>query len=165
MSSLITDWQRKKHTIGEQAGKTLLYLSKQKARAVNLKANQFYAEIMKELDCLNCANCCSGIPPIVNEADAKRIAKFLGVKFKRFQEEYLTKDEDRDTVLKTVPCVFLEKDHTCIIYEARPKACREYPHIDEFQFMKNLKLHLTNVSYFPIVYHTLEQFKKNGMSP
>lgn len=164
MSNLITDWQRKKHTIEEQAGKTLLHLSKQKAKDVNLKANWFYKEIMEELECLDCAHCCTGIPPLVNDTDAKRIAKFLGIKLKRFQEEYLAKDEDRDTVMKTVPCIFLEEDNKCTIYEVRPKACREYPHIDEFQFMKNLKLHLTNVKYCPIVYHILERFKNKDIT-
>ncbi len=28
------------------------------------------------------------------------------------------------------PCPFLGDDNYCSVYEARPKACREYPHTD-----------------------------------
>ncbi len=154
----IKEWLLKKDGVADQNKKCILKLSKQKAKEVNQRANELHETVIKTLDCLDCANCCSSIPPIVNDTDAKRIARSLGIKLNRFILEYLTVDEDGDKVMKTVPCVFLEEDNKCRIYEVRPRACREYPHTDDFQFMKNLKLHLTNVKYCPIVYHVLEKF-------
>ena len=154
----IKEWLLKKDAVADQNKKLILKLSRQKAKEVNQRANELHETVIKTLDCLDCANCCSSIPPIVNDTDAKRIARSLGIKLNRFISEYLTVDEDGDKVMKTVPCVFLEEDNKCRIYEVRPRACREYPHTDDFQFMKNLKLHLTNVKYCPIVYHILEKF-------
>lgn len=159
MSSLIEDWESHKEASKNQYGKLILKLSKQKAKEVNAIANKLHDEVIKDVDCLECANCCTSIPPLVNDTDVKRISKFLAIKNSRFNEEYLTIDEDGDKVMKTVPCVFLGEGNKCDIYEVRPKACREYPHIDKYEFIKNLKLHLTNVSYCPIVYHVLERFK------
>lgn len=159
MSSSIDDWEKKKDSVSNQNKKLILKLSKQKAKEVNLIANILHDEVIKEVNCLDCANCCTSIPPLVSETDVKRISKFLGIKTTHFNEKYLTLDEDGDRVMKTVPCVFLGEGNKCEIYEVRPKACREYPHTDQFQFMKNLKLHLSNVIYCPIVFHLLERFK------
>lgn len=159
MSSSIYDWEKKKDSVSNQNKKLILKLSKQKAKEVNLIANILHDEVIKEVNCLDCANCCTSIPPLVSETDVKRISKFLAIKTTHFNEKYLTLDEDGDRVMKTVPCVFLGEGNKCEIYEVRPKACREYPHTDQFQFMKNLKLHLSNVIYCPIVFHLLERFK------
>jgi hypothetical protein len=40
---------------------------------------------------------------LVNETDVKRISKFLGIKLSGFKEEYITIDEDKDMIMKTVP--------------------------------------------------------------
>ena len=159
MSDFIEEWKNKNDSVSDHNKKLILKISKQKAKEINTQANKLHEEVIKDVDCLDCANCCISIPPLVNDTDSKRIAKYLGVKQTRFNEEYLNLDEDGDTVMKTVPCVFLGEGNKCDIYEVRPKACREYPHIDHYQFMKNLKLHLTNVKYCPIVYHVLERFK------
>lgn len=159
MSTSIQEWEKKKESVSDQNKKLILKLSKQKAKEVNLRANKLHEEVIEEVHCLDCANCCTSIPPLVNDADAKRISKYMGIKLSRFNEEYLKLDEDKDKVMKTVPCIFLGENNKCDIYVVRPKACREYPHVDQFEFMKNLKLHLTNVSYCPIVYHVLEKFK------
>ncbi len=159
MSSSIYEWEKKRDSVKNQNKKLILKLSKQKAKEINPLANKLHEEVIEEVNCLDCANCCTSIPPLVNDTDVKRISKYLGIKTTHFNEEYLTLDEDGDKVMKTVPCVFLGEGNKCDIYEVRPKACREYPHIEQFEFMKNLKLHLTNVSYCPIVYHVLERFK------
>ena len=69
-------------------------------------------------------------------------------------------DEDRFYVLKTVPCTFLGPDNYCSIYDARPKACREYPHTDRIKQSQLLKLTEKNVEVCPAVFEIVEKLKE-----
>ena len=69
-------------------------------------------------------------------------------------------DEDRDYVLKTVPCDFLSEDNSCSIYKVRPKACREYPHTNRIKQHQILKLTEKNIEVCPAVYDIVEKLKK-----
>ena len=89
-----------------------------------------HEEVFECTDCLKCANCCTTTGPLFTDKDISRIAKHLRIKPFAFTQQYLRIDDDRDYVLKSVPCTFLEEDNYCSIYEVRPKACREYPHTD-----------------------------------
>ena len=57
-----------------------------------------------------------------------------------FIDQYLYKDEDNDWVFKQLPCPFLDHSNYCIIYEVRPKACKEYPHTNRKKFYQINKL-------------------------
>ena len=122
-------------------------------KSLNEAANQVHEEVFSKVDCLQCANCCTSIPPIVTATDAKRIAKYLGLKPNQFKDDYLSEDDDGDTVMNQSPCRFLGEDNKCDIYEVRPRACRQYPHTDQFEFSKHFDLHAQNVRYCPAVYH------------
>jgi len=143
-----------------QKNKQLLHrLKKSKNKEINAVADQLHEEVFAELDCLDCANCCKSIPPIVNEMDVKRASRFLGLKPADFKADYCLIDKDGDMVINASPCPFLEDDNKCSIYEGRPRACREYPHTDNFEFQKNIRLHLINSEYCPAVYHILEKMR------
>ncbi|MEY3851020.1 MAG: hypothetical protein RJA38_1461, partial [Bacteroidota bacterium] len=87
-----------------------------------------HEEIFAKTDCLTCANCCRTTSPIFRDVDIERIAKHLGMRVADFTAKYLHLDEDRDWVLNSSPCAFLNlEDNKCSIYDFRPKACREYP--------------------------------------
>jgi Fe-S-cluster containining protein len=60
----------------------------------------------------------------------ERIAKHLRQKPQQFIDQYLRIDEENDYVLKSVLCAFLDSQNYCMIYDVRPKACREFPHTD-----------------------------------
>ena len=68
-------------------------------------------------------------------------------------------EHDMDMVMNVSPCPFLETDNKCSIYEYRPKACREYPHTEDYEFTKNIGLHATNAIYCPAVFHILEKLR------
>lgn len=155
--SLIQEWKNQKSK-GDFVKKSFANLNKKKAKKQNLKATEIHYEVFDTLDCLDCANCCSSIPPIVNKRDISRISKTLQLSESQFISQYLTKDEDGDTVMNASPCPFLETDNTCRIYEDRPKACRQYPHTGEMEFAKNFELHRQNIQWCPAVYHILKQF-------
>ena len=74
--------------------------------------------------------------------------------------QYLRIDEDQDYVLKSVPCTFLDTKNHCMIYEVRPKACREFPHTDRKKFQQIADLTLKNVAICPAAFNIVEAMKK-----
>lgn len=114
----------------------------------------------KKTDCLKCANCCKTTGPLFTLADIERISKFLKQKPQKFIERYLQVDEDKDYVLQSLPCTFLDTDNTCFIYDVRPKACREFPHTDRKKFQQITDLTLKNVAICPAAFNIVEEMKK-----
>lgn len=157
---LIEIWRKTRSEKKAEHKKFIKSLRKVKNKELNEQANELHDAVFEEIDCLDCANCCTSIPPIINETDVRRAAKALSMKPADFKEEYVRIDEDQDMVMSTSPCPFLQEDHKCFIYESRPKACREYPHINNYEFLKNLKLHALNSYYCPAVFHVLERLQQ-----
>ena len=113
----------------------------------------------KKTNCLDCANCCKTTGPLFTNADIERIAKHLRQKPQQFIDQYLRIDEDKDYVLQTVPCHFLDQDNKFFIYDVRPKACREFPHTDRKKFNQITDLTLLNVAICPAAYNIVEKMK------
>ena len=104
-----------------------------KSKVLDKHIHTLHQETFACIDCLECANCCTTTGPLFTDKDIARIAKHLGIKPSVFTQKYLRIDEDKDYVLQSVPCTFLNDDNRCDIYEVRPKACREYPHTDRIK--------------------------------
>ncbi len=135
-----------------------LKLKKKKKGQVGFVINDLHEEVFKEIDCLECANCCKTTPPLITNQDINRISKFLRIKTSDFIDDYLKIDEDNDYVFKVTPCVFLDTDNYCSIYEVRPKACREYPHTDSRKISLNLMK--KNLEICPAVFEIVERLDK-----
>jgi len=135
-------------------------LRKKPPRNLDLVMQELHEEEFSQTDCLQCANCCKTTGPLFTEADIQRIAKFLKLKPQAFEEKYLKVDEDRDKVLKQLPCAFLGSDNYCMIYEVRPKACREFPHTNRKKFHQITSLTLKNTAICPAAYAIVEKMKK-----
>jgi len=88
------------------------------------------------------------------------MAKHLRIKPGYFIETYLRIDEDKDYVLKQAPCPFSGSDNYCSVYEARPNACREYPHTDRKRMEQILDLTYRNTLVCPAVLEITERLKK-----
>lgn len=157
MADYISEWKRRKADANAENRAIVKRLRRKRGKALDNAADEAHEEVFSKLDCLDCAGCCSGIPPIVNKTDVGRISKKFGMKPVEFEEQYLTEDEDGDTVMNTSPCPFLLDDHKCMIYDIRPKACRQFPHTDEMSFSKNIKLHAMNAKICPGVFHILRK--------
>lgn len=81
--------------------------------------------------CRMCGTCCHGSGGIVvNEAELRRLAEFVGVSPDRFATEYtlaagakrcLTTGEDAF-------CVFYVRNEGCAVHPARPDVCRAWPY-------------------------------------
>ncbi|MDA3867555.1 MAG: YkgJ family cysteine cluster protein [Salinivirgaceae bacterium] len=132
-------------------------LRKKKLRKLDELVQQWDAELFEEINCLDCANCCRSLGPRVTETDIKRISKHLKLSTTVFIDQYLRIDEDNDYVFQAMPCPFLLDDNYCVIYEKRPKACRDYPHTHQPGFQKKLKLSLKNTITCPVVYTVFQK--------
>lgn len=116
---------------------------------------QLHEDVSAEIDCLSCASCCRTLGPAIYDKDIERMAKALRIKPAEVVSKYLKMDEDGDYVFRAMPCPFLLSDNYCSIYEARPKACREYPHTDRKRFEQIYKLTVKNSATCPIAYEVL----------
>jgi uncharacterized protein len=116
-----------------------------------------HREVFEDFDCLSCAGCCKTIPPAIQDADIRRISRFLKMKPVRFTEMYVTTDDEGDQVFNALPCTFLEPDNTCRIYSHRPVACAGYPHTDRPRMYQLLNLTAKNAEVCPAVRLILEK--------
>lgn len=139
--------------------KLIAKLKKGKPKDLDDIAHQFHDEAFEEIDCLSCANCCKTTSPIFYDKDIERVSKHLRMKPSNFVEKYLHIDEDNDYVLNVAPCPFLGADNYCSVYEARPAACREYPHTNRKRFYQLLDLTLKNTFICPAAYAVVEKLK------
>lgn len=146
-----TKLAQKAKTNEAETRKLFTQLRKKKPKDLDKVANELHDEAFDEIDCLECANCCRSLGPRILDKDIERMGKALRMKPKVVIEQYLRVDEDNDYVFKTMPCPFLMPDNYCMIYEHRPKACREYPHTDSRNFYKHLKITILNSYTCPAV--------------
>ena len=140
--------------------KFLQGLKKKDPRKVDDAFHTVHEEVFEEIDCLECANCCKTTSPIFYQTDIERVAKSLRIKPGDFIEKYLRIDEDKDYVLKSSPCPFLDAENYCSVYEDRPKACREYPHTNRKKMVQIMELTHKNTLVCPAVFEMVERLKK-----
>ena len=135
-------------------------LKKSKPARLDDVVRELHDEVFENIDCLKCANCCKTTSPTFYDKDIERLSKHLKLKPSQFIEKYLHIDEDNDYVLNSSPCAFLDSDNYCTVYEARPLACREYPHTNRKRFYQILDITLPNTSICPAAYKIVEELKK-----
>ena len=111
-------------------------------------------------DCLECANCCKTTSPIFRIKDINRISSFLKIKESEFIQKHLKIDSDNDYVLKSSPCLFLDENNHCKIYEKRPLACKEYPHTNRKNMHQIIDLTIKNSSICPGVANIISKISK-----
>ena len=134
-------------------------LKKKKPKNLDDFVHGLHIDAFNNFSCLDCANCCKTIGPRLTDKDIDRLAKHLKMKPSGFMEQYIVTDEDGDFVFKDHPCPFLLPDNYCMVYENRPKACREYPHTDRKRFHQILSLSHKNCETCPVVYEIFEEIR------
>lgn len=153
----------RKESKSEFAGnqKLLGRLKKIKSKELDEKFEKLHDQVFQQLDCLECANCCKTTSPIFLQTDIDRLARVFKMKSSGFIESYLHRDEEGDYVLNSSPCTFLGADNKCLVYEERPKACREYPHTNRKKMHGILDLTLKNSLVCPAVFKIFQQIDKD----
>ncbi len=163
MEELVFDPESlKQRAAGEKKQHQLLFKKLQKIRPsiLDKRITSLHDYYMGQMNCLDCGNCCKSISPAINDKDIDRIAKYLKKKPSKIVEQYLQMDEEGDYIFPSQPCPFLGADNYCSIYEARPKACREYPHTDRSKQGKILNITYNNIAVCPVVYDIVQELKK-----
>jgi Fe-S-cluster containining protein len=136
-------------------------LKKRTPKKLDVVMKELHAKEFEQTNCLTCANCCKTTSPIFTDKDIERISKHLRIKEVKFIALYLERDSDNFYVLKAAPCAFLDlNDHTCFIYDVRPKACSEYPHTNRRKFIQITDLTIKNTEICPAAYNIVEVLKK-----
>ncbi len=136
-------------------------LKKRKPKNLDDVVHEMHDELFEAFSCLDCANCCKTIGPRLTDKDIDRLAKYLKMKPQAFIDQYVEVDEDNDFVFREHPCPFLLPDNYCMVYENRPKACRDYPHTDRKRFVQILDLSHKNCETCPVVHEVFERLKKD----
>ena len=134
-------------------------LKKVKPKVVDSLFHSNHKKVFDYTNCMQCANCCKTTGPLFTNKDIQRISKHLSLRPSKFTEKYLRVDEDKDYVLKSVPCTFLDKENICGIYDVRPKACKEFPHTNRKKQTQLLEITEKNVAVCPAVYDIVEKIK------
>lgn len=160
MIEIIENWKNKAVQNKNKNRDFLKKLKSKNKKQIDAIAQSFHEDTFNKIDCLSCANCCKGLGPMITKTDIKRISKFLRMKERDFEETYIRIDEDGDYVMQRMPCPFLLDDNHCSIYEARPKACREYPHTDMNGFNSKPHLHSKNTLTCPAAFDVVERMRK-----
>lgn len=145
----------------ESIDKQLKGFKKKKPKNLDDLFHTHHDAAFNKIDCLKCANCCKTTSPIFRDVDIRRIANHLRMSESEFIKKYLRIDEDNDYVLQQSPCHFLMGDNTCMIYENRPLACREYPHTNRKNMNQIMDLTLKNAEICPAVSNILIQLNKS----
>lgn len=136
---------------------TLQKLNKFKPETADRLMHQAHDDVFEQTNCLECANCCKTTSPAIYERDIDRLAKYLRMKPFQFIEKFLNQDTaDQCYVLKSSPCVFLDAYNYCTVYEARPTACRTYPHTNRKRITQINNITLNNTLICPAVQQILE---------
>lgn len=149
-----------KAQINKKANKRLfIKLKKMKGTTLDQKFHSLHKETFRDINCMECANCCKTSSPIFIQKDVDRIAKHLNMKTHSFYDKYLRRDEEFDIVLQKAPCEFLTIDNTCSIYDVRPRACKEYPHTNRKKMNQILSLTIKNIEICPAVSRIVDKMK------
>ena len=121
-------------------------------------------EVAEQIDCTQCANCCRETKVSLSDHDIEALAQHLGVGPEAVVRQYTERDSEGGALVlrhNADGCVFLHRN-LCLVYEARPRACREFPHLELRG--RSLGARMSSVCqracFCPIVYNTLEIYKQ-----
>jgi hypothetical protein len=122
------------------------------------------SEISRQIDCTECANCCRHGSVTVSFGEIDAIADYLGIEAAEAVRQYTTPDPEEGATRLLLStrngCVFLD-GNICMIYEARPRACREFPHVTLAK--RSLGGRVSSLCRWaplcPIIYNSLEAYK------
>lgn len=117
-------------------------------------------DIVKQIDCTACANCCKKMGALVTKDDMHRISRGLKISEDELINKYLEFDkEENEYCINKKPCPFLQ-DNKCTIYEIRPEECQSFPHLHKDEFVFRMSGVISNCSVCPIVFNVYEELKR-----
>lgn len=122
-------------------------------------------DVFSRTRCLDCANCCRVAQPVFEKPDIRRISKHFGMTSAAFIKKYLKPDPDYEFFTKKLPCVFLNDDNKCSIYEVRPMGCRTYPPAKLRLSPEQLHVIYDNIGICPAVNGIVDKIREQFALP
>ena len=163
---MVTDLAEIRLHAAEKEAENLAFRRHLSAHHHRIEEFQIIAEeVQQQIDCTQCANCCRHTSVSVTHEDIERISRRLDLTAEEVVHKYTTREPDapalRQLASTSDGCVFL-KGNLCSIYTARPKACREFPHIAPCTHSLGGRLEslCRHASLCPIIFNAIEQFKR-----
>jgi uncharacterized protein len=115
--------------------------------------------ISSKIDCTQCGNCCKSLMVNITAEEADNASAALGMSRESFDEQFLEKGSHELMIMNKMPCHFLANNR-CTIYEHRFAGCREFPALHLPGFTKRLFYVFMHYSRCPIIFHVVEELKK-----
>jgi Fe-S-cluster containining protein len=125
---------------------------------------QHVAGLLASFDCQECANCCRETRVPVSDGEVATIAACLKMTPWEAARMYTEKGEEAGEILirqMNGQCIFLDRGQ-CIVYEARPEPCRQFPAIALHADLLGNRMSSVcrQASICPVVFEALEEFKR-----
>lgn len=120
--------------------------------------HQLNEKYFQKIDCTDCANCCKKLAPALSLEETKRIARYLKLTYRKFENKYIERKTPQGILLKGPECPFL-CENKCSVYDYRPEACRSYPHLHRDNINHRLISFVDNTFICPIAYNIMEDLK------
>lgn len=123
------------------------------------------SEVEKAIDCTQCANCCRHGAVTVTDADIEAVAAYLNIPASEVVRLHTAPDpaEPGQRILINTgnACTFLDGS-LCVIYDARPRSCREFPYASHRERSLGGRMESLGkwVPLCPIVFNSMERYKE-----
>jgi Fe-S-cluster containining protein len=127
-------------------------------RRLDETVDRLATEVEAVVDCTQCANCCRVLEISLVDEDLARLGAHLGLSPAEVTERYAAEGTQCDRAFAHSPCAFLDGDR-CSLYPARPRDCREYPHLHKTEFRQRMWHLLIHAEDCPIVFNVLARMK------
>lgn len=117
------------------------------------------AEVVPQIDCTRCANCCRALPVGLTPGDIPPLADALDLTPQHTVERYVAPGTRHDEwgVMRGSPCPLL-RDKRCSVYAQRPQSCRAYPAFTpDFRWLRGHILR--GAGACPIIFNVIERLK------
>ena len=158
----VKTFQRRASRKKKELTKFIRKVGKSKTKGILKTVAEVVKEVWKEVACIDCANCCTKMTPTYTRKDVNRIAKHFNMTYKEYFEKWLTVDDNKDIINKSLPCQFLQKDKKCSIYAIRPDDCAGFPHFTrkDFRYQVKEKTYTNNLALCPATLIFVEKLKE-----
>ena len=117
-----------------------------------------YRRILSEVDCTACGNCCCIYEIELLDSDINRLSEHLNISNDELINKYAMAGNETKLAFNASPCPFLV-EKKCIVYEARPQVCREFPHVQKGDIRSRMWSVLDYARDCPLIFNLLQTMK------